>query len=72
MMVRGKVKHYIKIKVRFLVYHHNILLIQTIARDLLWPRGPTDTASDFESEDCGFESHRGQNFSFSRVDNMII
>ena len=24
------------------------------------PRGPTDKASDFESEDCGFESHRGR------------
>ena len=27
---------------------------------LLWPRGLTDKASDFESEDCGFESHRGR------------
>ena len=25
-----------------------------------WPRGPMDKASDFESEDCGFESHRGR------------
>ena len=23
------------------------------------PRGPMDKASDFESEDCGFEPHRG-------------
>ena len=23
-----------------------------------------DTASDFESEDCGFESHRGRPFNF--------
>ena len=23
------------------------------------PRGPTDKASDYESGDCGFESHRG-------------
>ena len=30
------------------------------ARYLLWPRGLTDKASDFESEDCGFESHRGR------------
>ena len=28
------------------------------------PRGPMDTASDFESEDCGFESHRGRWHSF--------
>ena len=28
------------------------------------PRGPMDTASDFESEDCGFESHRGRLYSF--------
>ena len=26
------------------------------------PRGLMDMASDFESEDCGFESHRGQTF----------
>ena len=29
-----------------------------------WPRGLMDMASDFGSEDCGFESHRGQ-FSFA-------
>ena len=23
------------------------------------PRGPMDKASDFESEDCGFDPHRG-------------
>ena len=23
------------------------------------PRGPTDKASDYESGDCGFESHQG-------------
>ena len=28
------------------------------------PRGPMDTASDFESEDCGFESHRGRSTFF--------
>ena len=27
---------------------------------MTWPRGPMDKASDFESEDCGFESHRGR------------
>ena len=26
----------------------------------LWPRGLMDKASDFGSEDCGFESHRGR------------
>ena len=26
------------------------------------PRGPMDKASDFESEDCGFDPHRGQFF----------
>ena len=25
-----------------------------------WPRGLTDKASDFESEDCEFESRRGR------------
>ena len=29
-----------------------------------WPRGPMDKASDFESEDCEFESRRGQSFLF--------
>ena len=27
---------------------------------MVWPRGLMDKASDFESEDCGFESHRGR------------
>ena len=27
-----------------------------------WPRGLTDKASDFESEDCEFESRRGRPF----------
>ena len=31
-----------------------------------WPRGLMDMASDFESEDCGFESHRGQRFFLIR------
>ena len=30
------------------------------SKNYTWPRGPTDKASDFESEDCGFESHRGR------------
>ena len=29
-------------------------------QSLGWPRGLMDMASDFGSEDCGFESHRGQ------------
>ena len=29
-----------------------------------WPRGLMDKASDFESEDCEFESRRGRNNSF--------
>ena len=50
-----------------------ILVIKNIAiTGILRPRGPTDTASDFESEDCGFESHRGQRFSIFSVDNMIV
>ena len=27
------------------------------------PCGPMDKASDFESEDCGFDPHHGQGFS---------
>ena len=30
-----------------------------------------DMASDFESEDCGFESHRGHDFSFGWVETPI-
>ena len=29
-----------------------------------WPRGLMDKASDFESEDCEFESRRGRFFLF--------
>ena len=29
------------------------------------PRGPMDKAPDYESVDCGFESHRGQVFQGS-------
>jgi hypothetical protein len=36
-----------------MIHHHNR------------PRGPTDKASDYESGDCGFESHRGCFFLFS-------
>ena len=35
--------------------------------DLVRPCGPMDKASDFESEDCGFDPHRGHfldNLSF--------
>ena len=28
-----------------------------------WPRGLMDKASDFESEDCEFESRRGRTFA---------
>ncbi len=35
------------------------------ADSLSRPRGLTDKASDFESEDCGFESRRGLFFTFS-------
>ena len=31
------------------------------------PRGPMDKASDFESEDCGFDPHRGQFSSSSSL-----
>ena len=40
--------------------------------DILWPRGPTDKASDFESEDCGFDPHRGHTFSLFLFDYVII
>ena len=36
------------------------------------PRGLMDKASDFESEDCGFESHRGRVFRVSRVEFVTL
>ena len=36
-----------------------------------WPRGPMDKASDFESEDCEFESRRGHYFSMRRSENIF-
>ena len=33
----------------------------------VWPRGLMDKASDFESEDCGFDPHHGQRFSIKMV-----
>ena len=32
------------------------------------PRGPMDKASDFESEDCGFDPHRGHFPEFRTVE----
>ena len=32
-----------------------------------WPRGLMDKASDFGSEDCGFDSRRGRFFFFPRI-----
>ena len=32
-----------------------------------WLRGLMDKASDFESEDCGFESHRGLQFFYKSI-----
>ena len=31
------------------------------------PRGPMDKASDFESEDCGFDPHRGHFYFLSFI-----
>ena len=35
-------------------------MVQAIANNTYWLRGLMDKASDFESEDCGFESRRGR------------
>ena len=40
----------------FGVVIHDAFLFRFLHR----PRGPMDKASDFESEDCGFDPHRGQ------------
>ena len=49
-------------------YFREIISILHLIRSLEcgWPRGPMDKASDFESEDCEFESRRGQNLFFQK------
>ena len=44
-----------------------------VTRDTIyrWPRGLMDKASDFESEDCEFESRRGRSFFFFLL-NIIL
>ena len=48
----------------FIIFEKQInertIQIKNIFLGFTWPRGPMDKASDFESEDCGFESHRGR------------
>ena len=40
----------------YMLSYENAKIFRTEYR----PRGPMDKASDFESEDCGFDPHRGQ------------
>ena len=35
------------------------------------PCGPMDKASDFESEDCGFDPHHGRNFFASKKTQFV-
>ena len=51
----------------FELQSNNILNVPTIGKELVmmntgktWPCGLMDKASDFESEDCEFESRRGR------------
>ena len=44
------------------IYENKCVYLNVCTSDRVWPRGPMDKASDFESEDCGFESHRGRYF----------
>ena len=43
-----------------LYYDSGVIFNRKIFRMEHRPRGPMDKASDFESEDCGFDPHRGQ------------
>ena len=43
-----------------LYYDSGVIFKRKIFRMEHRPRGPMDKASDFESEDCGFDPHRGQ------------
>ena len=40
----------------------NSLYVTKMLNVMYRPRGPMDKASDFESEDCGFDPHRGHIF----------
>ena len=52
------VNFFTPITIKFLNMKLNHIL--TLCR--IWPCGPMDKASDFESEDCEFESRHGQFF----------
>ena len=46
------------------------MFLKLVAGNMHRPRGPMDKAPDYESEDCGFESHRGQVFQGSKFPNV--
>ena len=46
----------------YMLSYENAKIFRTEYR----PRGPMDKASDFESEDCGFDPHRGQFYTTLR------
>ena len=39
-----------------------VVVVKQFTEDNVWPCGPTDKASDYESGDCRFESCQGHNF----------
>ena len=42
-----------------------VVVVKQFTEDNVWPCGPTDKASDYESGDCRFESCQGQHFCIS-------
>ena len=60
-----------KLLVTFVATRYYSIIIQHLITVNLktlfaWPCGPMDKASDFESEDCGFDPHHGRIFFASK------
>ena len=53
---RSNIRHSLFRDHKFGLLVHETIIFPFLHR----PRGPMDKASDFESEDCGFDPHRGQ------------
>ena len=60
-----------KLLVTFVATRYYSIIIQhlitvNLKTLLAWPCGPMDKASDFESEDCGFDPHHGRIYFASK------
>ena len=62
---------YPKIAQYFIRYDHLVVKLTTKGRQNFRKNVLMDMASDFGSEDCGFESHRGQVFAFESTRRYV-